>query len=653
MTTYPLANGPDDQPAGSADTPRTAQPSSDWGRLGEFSLLAAIGLFVIALAYNRARMVQPGAAALRWLGVFLICAPLSFRLFSSTAPRRERIGLVLVAGLSIYLLRLLYSPLEFQFADELQHWRTMRDIIETGHLYKLNHILPISPYYPGLESATSAVIDLTGLDIFAGSVAVMASARVLFVLALYLFYERASGSSRIAGIASLLYMTNPHYQSFAAMFIYQSLALPLTALALMGLAHLRSAAHGSRTALRLALLTILVAVIVTHHLTSYIALVFLALWALTSLFFSEITGVIDKLLLAVNRVRLIGPLIHRFLPWDEDQHQAERQSRDASLLWSTLLAFTVILSWIAYIAPLTARYLGDPMSEAGMELIRMITADASVDQIYSAPSGPAWERLISFASVGIVSLWLLLGIWRLWRRGHNNDPLAIALGIGALGYHGSIALRLTSSGAEFTARAWPFLFLAVAIGLAVGANDTAASLRREWMCKWLFPALTVILFAASVTAGWPPAWGRLPGPFLVSASERSIGPEGVEAARWAGSTLSPSNRLATNFTNHILMGAYGGQDPVFGLGAVFFAPEYGADEQEALRYMDVHYLVVDLRLAGSLPLRGVYFDPTEPGANQHVAPMDLAALDKFDGLPQVDRLFDSGNIAVYEVDSTW
>jgi len=653
MTTRPLTQGALDRPVEPAGDLRAQASSADWGRLGEFSLLAAIGLFIIALAYNRARMVEPGAAGLRWLGVLVICAPVSFRLFSSTAPRRERIGLVLVAGLSIYLLRLLYSPLEFQFADELQHWRTMRDILETGHLYKLNHILPISPYYPGLESATSAVIDLTGIGIFEASVAVIAIARVLFVLALYLFYERVSGSSRIAGIASLLYMTNPHYQSFAAMFIYQSLALPLTALALLGLVHSRSEADRTRTALRVASLMVLVAVIATHHLTSYVALAFLALWALTSLFFSEITGSIDKLLVALNRVKLIGPLVRRFLPWDEGQHQADRQSRDASLLWATLLAFTVILSWIAYVAPLTARYLGDPMSEAGMELIRMITADASVEQIYSAPSGPAWERLVSFASVGIVSLWLLLGIWRLWRRGHHDDPLAIALAIGALGYHGSIALRLTSSGAEMTARAWPFLFLAVAIVMAVGAVATTESLRKGWLCSWLFPALTCILFAAGVTAGWPPAWGRLPGPYLVSASERSISPEGVEAAYWAGAKLPAGSRMATNFTNHILMGAYGGQDPVFGLGAVFYSPEYGAPEQKALRYLGIRYLVVDLRLAISPPLRGAFPGPAESGANQLLSPIDLAALDKFDGMPMVDRLLDSGNIAIYRIDSTW
>ena len=37
--------------------------------------------------------------------------------------------------MGLYLVKLLHSPLSFTFSDELQHWRTAGDIIESGYLF--------------------------------------------------------------------------------------------------------------------------------------------------------------------------------------------------------------------------------------------------------------------------------------------------------------------------------------------------------------------------------------------------------------------------------------------------------------------------------------------------------------------------------------
>jgi Gpi18-like mannosyltransferase len=47
------------------------------------------------------------------------------------------------------------------------------------------------------------------------------------ILSLFLFYEQVTRSSRMAGMATLIYMANPHFLFFDAIYSYETLALPL------------------------------------------------------------------------------------------------------------------------------------------------------------------------------------------------------------------------------------------------------------------------------------------------------------------------------------------------------------------------------------------------------------------------------------------
>ena len=57
----------------------------------------------------------------------------------------------------------------------------------------------------------------------------------------------------------------------------------------------------------------------------------------------------------------------------------------------------------------------------------------------------------------------------------------------------------------------------------------------------------------------------------------------------------------------------------------------------------------DRRLSDALPQVGVYIDSGEPGAFAHKKPIPRAALTKFGRAPGVSRVFDSGDIAIYDV----
>src|SRR5205823_2065478 len=133
-------------------------------------------------------------------------------------------------------------------------------------------------------------------------------------------------------------------------------------------------------------------------------------------------------------------------------------------------------------------------------------------------------------------------------------------------------------------------------------------------------------------------------------------PEGVQAALWTRSYLGLNNRVATDRINQLLMGTYGKQRVVTGgfpdyieVATIFFSSSLGPNEVAILRRAKIRYLIVDLRLALGLPRLGFYFDPDEPDAYHHTILIDQAALLKFAAIPQINRVFDSGDIVIYDV----
>ena len=139
------------------------------------------------------------------------------------------------------------------------------------------------------------------------------------------------------------------------------------------------------------------------------------------------------------------------------------------------------------------------------------------------------------------------------------------------------------------------------------------------------------------------------------ADEQSIEPEGIQAATWARSYLGSDNRMATDRTNQLLMSTYGDQRLVtsqednIDVTPIFFSSSLGSYEVSILRQTRVRYLVVDLRLSKALPLVGFYFEPGEPGSYQRKVPISLEALTKFSTIPKINRVFDSGDIVIYDV----
>jgi hypothetical protein len=643
--------------AGSQARPATYQlgarafliAGAGWGWLPTLALWSACGLVLVAMAYNIARAGADGANLLFWGGLLMVFVPVAARLAVERVARHERIGLVVLLGLALYMVKLLHSPLAFTFSDELQHWRTAGDIAQSGYLFHENPLLPVSPLFPGLENVAVALAGLTGLSFYGAGAVVLAAARLVAMLALYLFFEHVGRSARLAGMAALLYAAHPSYLFFDAQFAYESLALPLAVLVLYFAARRAQLASflvpvyrnaesreereenntaaasasgaGERIGFTLALVLALAAVIMTHHVTAYALAAFLSLWALLA---------------------SIRP----------DDRDAPMHPRGLALL-----TLVMALTWLVYAASLTASYLFPQLSGSVLQLLRLIAGDAVGRELFRSPAGlasPLWEQLAGYAAIVLILLGLPFGLRRLWHT-RRGDPLAMALAVGALAYPASLGLRLAQRGAEASNRGAAFLFVAVAFVLAawVSKRPLLSRLKRGWLPA--FVAWAAIIFTGGIAVGWPPPWARMPGPYLVAADTRSINPQSLAAADWMRSALGEGNRLATDRTNRLLLGAYGRQRPVTSFAdkartsQLFFAQSIGKVEREIIQRGQVRYLVVDRRLSGGLPSSGAYFERGEVAADWHARPIDPAALAKFDGLENVGRIFDSGDILIYDI----
>jgi hypothetical protein len=361
------------------------------------------------------------------------------------------------------------------------------------------------------------------------------------------------------------------------------------------------------------------AVVITHHLTSYILVSFLGLWS--------------AVLLAQGRgsVAWAGPG------------------------WTALLGAAACLAWLVFVASPVVGYLAPILTDSVHQLIGLMQGESTGRQLFHDGAGevtPLWQRGMMFASMLFIMLGLPWGLGEIWRR-HRAKALALALAGSTLTYPATLVLFLTPSGAEVATRSSEFLFVAIAFVLAVGVARLSASRGPAWSRVIPVTIWATVVFLGSVMLGCGPRWSLLPGPYLVSADTRSIEPQGIAAAEWARAVLGPNNRVAADRINRLLMASYGDQRLVTGLidhlnvAPVYFSPYFGPAERALLRQGLVRYLVVDRRLSSGLPRLGVYFDLGEPDALRHTRPIDPAALAKFDRVTGLSRLYDGGAIVIY------
>jgi hypothetical protein len=302
-------------------------------------------------------------------------------------------------------------------------------------------------------------------------------------------------------------------------------------------------------------------------------------------------------------------------------------------------------------------YLSSFMGQAFEEFGHIVSGTGPAKQLfvnYSGPPTPLWERLLTIVTMAIIVFSLPFGLLCLWQRLRSN-ALALTLGLFSLLYPVSQAFRLTNSGSEVADRAAAFLFIPIALVLAVFIVQFWPIQRLRWFTLCMLAGAMSLVFIGGIVLGDGPASALLPGPYEATADNRSIEPQGVQAALWSQDYLKSDNRFAADRINQVIMGTYGNQRIVtsiqdnIDLSAVFLDPTLSNDDITQIQQAQVRYLVTDMRLTRALPLLGYYYEMDEPNAYHHKTPIPAQAFMKFSDASQGDRVFDSGDIIIYDV----
>ncbi len=680
------------------------RPAGDGlGWLPRLACITAFGVLLVAMGYSLSRFSVGSFQALYYPGLLLVIGPNVIRLLRPEPRRSERIGLVLILGGALYLVKILHDPLAYTFSDEFIQLRNVLDVIGSNHLFTRNPLLPTTTYYPGLQTVTASIADVSGLGPFPSGIIVLGAGRLILTLGIYIFFEVAGRSPRLAGLAAVLYMANPNFIFFGAQVAYESLALPLAVMVLLiaaarsGIAAFGDPADRSlRRGLTVMAILAMVSIAATHHVTSIALAGFLTAWSVVAYL--------------TRRRREDGP----------GPADLAVVGIGVVVIWTLTVASPVI----GYLGPVVARAVGNGVS--------LITLQSLPRNLFTSGTGliaPAWERIASLGSVVFILIGLVFGLIRVWAN-HRREALIITLALGAMVYPATLILRLTADGAEVANRSSEFLFLAIGFVVVLGVSEL-----------WLrglpsIPRVSILASAATVMIiggfliGWP-LWARFPGPFELSADSRSVEAEGLATAQWSLAVLGPNNREVADRSQRLLQGTYGHEEAITGYGdtytdnsvaaadsscpnllflapaanncvavdakSLIISPTLGPSERAIAFDGDVHYVVFDRRLLTGLPASGIYVERGEvkdgkaldltdpdlprngqpggapgsgPGPTQlsqmkkHLDrlykwdydPLDLRTLGanpaSDPGRTGIDRIYDSGDIQIYDI-SVW
>jgi hypothetical protein len=605
--------------SGYPQSKQATPPERPYLSVGVIALTTALGVLVVSIAYTAGRhghAESKVADYAYWAGQAIIFVPASIRLLTRRGSTEAgTVATITILTVAQYLCKLCYSPLSFTYSDELAHWLTAENILHTGTLFSPNYGLPISPQYPGLEEATTALVQISGLSLFAAGVIVAGIAHLLFVVTLFLLFRNIGGSQRLAGVAIIFYATNPGLAYFDSLFAYQTLAIGFMGVVLLAAWRITDAKSSrERPGWTVIAVVAIAATVVTHHVTSYLLTGTLLLIAVASL-------------LAKNR-RAAG--------------------RTAALaLWAVI----AIASWIAFVAPSTISYLWPPFASVATGFRALLTGGlAGAPGASTAVQNPASHQLVAAAAVLILSCLLPIG-WLQVRRRFRGQPWVLAMAFGSLTWYAILVIRFAASnGSELSGRASTFVYVPSAFIAAIGFRWFIDRVPRLRANAFIGAGLVGVLLMSvdGVVNSWPPSWERLPGPYQVGGVERSVGPEEVAVGDWLLAGLGPGNRIASDFGNDPMVGTYGYQNPILGVSFLYLTPTYSPAVQREVYQQQIHYALVDLRLTRQLPASGEYF-ALDPYSGTYTRPLPLVDMTKFNSIPGVARVFDSGDIVIYDL----
>jgi hypothetical protein len=554
-----------------------------------------------------------------------IVVPFTIYLTILMVPRLGSLREITVAILGLYpaMVYRMSSPLVLAGYDEHQHEQSLMNLLLGSGLFAPNPNLRVSPYYPGLEISTSVAIRLTGLPVALAESLVVLLCRLLLVLIIYHAALLVSPSRRGASLVVAFYAVSSEFYSFNSGFSYQTLALTL---GLGGIYLLRRAQLADDAAARRLFFIaslVLIATVFTHHATSWMVLAFLIAWA------------------AMSR-------------------KAERKL----LVRAAVVMGTAVTIWTAALASRLAGYFV-PIVTTALQSARAFLTGKSTHHIFGASAGTPpiadWERVVlvvytlscTFAALACARIMLS-------RAFRKRDRMLGLLGALNLAFPVTAAAHFDPSVGELGNRASTFLFFPLALSCSLIIQRHPRVTRRParshspYRPAVLIPLViggTAVIYLGGVLLGSNPDYSRLPGPYLVSADNRTQDPETLAAVDWAATHLPTGSTVVADRVPSVLLASHARlwslTEPQQGLvpAQLYFSDAWGPQETAIVKGRHIDYLYVDTRLADSLPYVGYYISEGETPKPTRITMADVA---KFAHVPGLRAVYHHGPVTIYD-----
>jgi len=583
------------------------------------TLAILVGFGVLGQAYVAA---PDGtlAYAFYWLGLAACFVGTVAIGISRGAQPRHQLAALAALGLGMYLPSYLRNPAYPLFQDELFHIQTLQLMLDYGTTHVPITNFPIAGAYPGIELAGLAIISATGLSVDTVVRIVPVAIHMSIPIVAWFALRSAGLRPAHAFFGALVYMANWGYYWFHATFSYESLGILFFILIVALAARLAQPKLRAPVATTLAVLLAGVAVVVTHHVSSAITI-----------------GTLGVLAAAVA-FRLRG--------------------KRSPLRDIALFGLVVWIGWLVYEASGTIVYLGGNFLDRVTNLLALFQGGSNTTRtLFWNTSVPLAEQFVAYLypvlTFGLIGLGLYraaVPVLRTWRDQRTLNLSAVRL---ALAVVGPILWLATAPGvltrtADVIYRSWSFLFLGVALYAALGV--------RPWLLSGSVKRYLAYAPVALLLAGAAILSGNQAGRFRTADVHSSAGPEAftndmVSAAHWLQADAGRFHFLIGDSTSSIAFAVWGMQRTNQGVWPVFYTP----DPQLAQMYtndMRADYVAVDVRDSEYLPRYGFYFDAFEfLDVRRAVSMGELLPLDdlrKFDRMPALRRVYDNGDIVLYQ-----
>jgi hypothetical protein len=601
--------------------------SSSRSRLGSVLAIVGAGLLLVGLSDALGRTgPQSPVVPLFLAGLTCIVAPCAWRLTGAAAGRSERLWVSVVLGLALQASYLFRSPLIFDNFDELAHGATLTRLLDSRVLFQDNPILPVSPYFPGIEFSTIAARWLTGLPLLLDQMVVLVLARIVLVLCVFLIVERACHSAAAGGIGVLVYAANPEFYSLGAQYGYQTLALTFAVAAVYLLFVTIDTPEPKRGRLFALALICIAGMVVSHHVTAWLTVGFLVVWAAAL----------------------------RFIP-DPSGLSATRKEQ-ARIVGLAALAGVVLAGvWIAFLGKVLTGYI-DPIVQEGAasaaQIVGQLHGNRQLFQNSAGGGTPDWEEALIFAAPVFFCFTILFSLYGVvWKKSVRGGRLRYVPALIAAAYPLAMLTNVSSAAKDVGSRTTTFIFFGMAVVIG-GSLARRLLTRRRLIERVATIAIAVVCFLGSTLYGGGPLPILVNGPYIVGAHERSLGSPSLALANWVSTHLPEGSRVAVDRDNAGLLNDFGQVDPISPLNGsddpapLFFDPQLTPSDIALIRKENVRYIVTDTRLTEGLPLFGAYIAPGETG---RPTPLTAAELHKFNSIPGVYRIYDNGVIQVYDL----